>query len=128
MPHLATCSLVVRGPMKSMYVMQLKSQQLLASKVLLCLFAAFAVDSAQAQKTGAVRQPNAPASSGGTSRIETEDLGPVPKDLSSMCVSDDGLHVAVVTPSRTKQRVVYDGQPGPEFDEIVRWSYGSRPV
>jgi hypothetical protein len=78
MPHLATCSLVLRGPMKSKYVMQLKFHQLLASKVLLCLFAAFVVGSVQAQKTAAGRQPNAPASSGGSSGIETEDLGPVP--------------------------------------------------
>jgi WD40 repeat protein len=45
-----------------------------------------------------------------------------------MCVSEDGLHVAVVTPSRTKQRVYYDGQPGPEFDEILHWSRGNAPA
>jgi hypothetical protein len=107
--------------------MALKSHQLLASKVLLCFFA-FVVASAQAQRTPAGRQSNSPDNSGGNSAIETEDLGPVPKDKSSMCVSEDGLHVAVVTPSRTKQRVYYDGQPGPEFDEILHWGRGGAPA
>ena len=59
--------------------------------------------------------------------IEMEDLGPAPKDKSTMCFSEDGLHVAIVTPSRTKQRVYYDGQLGPEFDAIAHWNNGSRP-
>ncbi len=60
--------------------------------------------------------------------LEMEDLGPVPKDKSTMSFSEDGLHVATVTPSRTKQRVDYDGQPGPEFDTIENWSRGGGPA
>jgi Tol biopolymer transport system component len=87
----------------------------------LCLFA-FATASVQAQR----KSP--PESRENTSGIEMEDLGPVPKDKSNMCVSEDGLHVAVITPSRTKQRVYYDGQAGPEFDEILHWGRGGAPA
>jgi len=113
--------------MKLKYVMHLKSHQLSTSKVLLCLFV-FAVTSAQAQRTAAGRQSNAPESSSETSGIETEDLGPMPKDKSNVSVSEDGLHVAVITPSRTKERVYFDGQPGSEFDEILHWNRGGGPA
>jgi WD40 repeat protein len=68
---------------------------------------------------------SAPLSRG---NIEMEDLGQVPKENRNLVFSEDGLHVAVVTPSRTKQRVYFDGQPGTEFDEIVRWNNGPAPI
>jgi WD40 repeat protein len=50
-----------------------------------------------------------------------EDLGPLPKQVTDVCISDDGLHYAAVMPSGSRQVVNHDGKPGPQFDEIGSW-------
>ncbi len=49
----------------------------------------------------------------------------MPKQKSmDMCVSGDQLHIATVLPTGSRQKVYYDGKPGPEFDEIAHFAAG----
>src|ERR1700730_898491 len=71
---------------------------------------------------GLVAQSREAAGPGGGSGVRMEHLGPLPKQiLDSLCISGDGLHVATVMPSGSRQVVNHDGKPGPQFDEIGSW-------
>jgi hypothetical protein len=68
-----------------------------------------------------IAQSREAAGPGAGSGVEMQELGPLPKQLTDVCVSDDGLHYAAVMPSGSRQVVSHDGKPGPQFDEIGSW-------
>ena len=71
--------------------------------------------------TGLVAQSREAAGPEAGSGVEMEELGPLPKQVTDVCISDDGLHYAAVMPSGSRQIVSHDGKPGPQFDEIGSW-------
>ncbi len=53
-------------------------------------------------------------------RIEEVALCPVPANLRGIAISPDGCRIAFVTAGDDKWHVVLDGQPGPQYDEVLR--------
>jgi uncharacterized protein YfaP (DUF2135 family) len=49
------------------------------------------------------------------------ELGPMPPKGTAIIVSADGLHTGFMAAAGSRQVVLHDGKPGPEFDEIAHY-------
>ena len=60
------------------------------------------------------------SSAEGDYKIEEMRLGTFHRNARSVAFSKDGCHLAYVIPIGKKWLVVVDGQPGPEYDDIIK--------